>query len=93
MGIYIYIYRLPYWLSGKESGCNAGDTDSIPGSERSPGGEHGKPVQYSCLENTMDRGTWQSMGCKESNTSEVTEQYIHTYIHIYIYNIHIYIHT
>ena len=34
------------------------DTGSIPGSERSPGGGHGNPVQYSCLENPMDRGAW-----------------------------------
>ena len=34
------------------------DTGSIPGSERSPGGGHGNPLQYSCLENLMDRGAW-----------------------------------
>ena len=41
--------------------ANAGDirdVGSIPGLERSPGGEHGNPLHYSCLENTMDRGTW-----------------------------------
>ena len=36
------------------------DTISIPGSGRSPGGEHGDLLQYSCLENSMDRGTWQA---------------------------------
>ena len=36
------------------------DTGSIPGSGRSPGGEHGSPLQYSCLENPMDRGAWQA---------------------------------
>ena len=36
------------------------DTGSIPGSERSPGGGHGSPLQYSCLENSMDRGAWQA---------------------------------
>ena len=35
---------------------DVGDTDSIPGSGRSPGGGNGNPVQYSCLENPMDRG-------------------------------------
>ena len=35
-----------------------GDTGSIPGSGRSPGGGHGNPLQYSCLENPMDRGAW-----------------------------------
>ena len=34
------------------------DTDSIPGSERSPGGGHGNPLHNSCLENPMDRGAW-----------------------------------
>ena len=38
--------------------ADTGDTGSIPGSGRSPGGEHGYPLQYSCLENPMDRGTW-----------------------------------
>ena len=49
------------WLSGKESACDAraaGDTGLIPGLGRSPGGGHGNPLQYSCLENPMDRGAW-----------------------------------
>ena len=41
---------------GKESACNAGDSGSIPGSLRSPGKGNGHPLQYSCLENLMDRG-------------------------------------
>ena len=41
---------------GKESTCSAGDLGTIPGLGRSPGGGHGNPLQYSCLENTMDRG-------------------------------------
>ena len=44
--------------AGKESACNAGDPSSIPELERSPGGGHGNPHQYSCLENPMDRGAW-----------------------------------
>ena len=47
---------------GKESACNAGDPSLIPGSEQSPGGGHGNPFQYSCLENSMDKGA-----CKESD--------------------------
>ena len=43
----------------KESACNAGDPDSIPGSGRSPGEGNGNRLQYSCLENPTDRGTWQ----------------------------------
>ena len=37
------------------------DVDSAPGSGRSPGERHGKPLQYSCLENPMDRGAWQAV--------------------------------
>ena len=43
---------------GKESACNAGDLGSIHMSERSPGEGNSNPVQYSCLENSMDRGAW-----------------------------------
>ena len=43
---------------GKESASNAGDLSLIPGSGRSPGEESGNQLQYSCLENPMDRGTW-----------------------------------
>ena len=42
----------------KASACNVGDLGSIPGSGRSPGEGHGNPLQYSCLENSMDRGAW-----------------------------------
>ena len=42
----------------KASACNVGDLGSIPGSERSPGEGNGNPLQYSCLENPMDRGAW-----------------------------------
>ena len=57
--------------------ANAGDTRDvgfIPGSERSPGGGHGNPLQYSCLENTMDRGAWWATvyGIAELGTAEVT---------------------
>ena len=44
---------------GKESACSAGDLNSIPGLGRSPGEGHGNPLQYSGLENPMDRGAWQ----------------------------------
>ena len=51
-----YFIGLPWWLSSKEPDCNAGDPGSIPWGGRSPGGDHGNPLQYSCLENPMDRG-------------------------------------
>ena len=63
---------LPQWLSGEESACNAGDTDSITGTGRSPGGGNGNPVQYTCLGNFMDRGAWWATVhgiAKESDTT------------------------
>ena len=71
-------------VSGKESACNvAGALSSIPGSGRSPGEGNGNPLQYSCLENSMDRGGGEDYGvggdyggghspwsCKESDMIE-----------------------
>ena len=54
-------YRgFPGGSDGEESACNAGDPGSIPGLGRSPGEGHGKPLQYSCLENPVDRGALQA---------------------------------
>ena len=50
--------RLPSGSDGKASVCNAGDPGSMPGLGRSPGEGNGSPLQYSCLENPMDRGAW-----------------------------------
>ena len=50
-----YFGGFPHSSGDKESACNAGVPGSIPGSGRSPGGGHGNPLQYSCLENPMDR--------------------------------------
>jgi len=71
---------------GKESACNAGDAGDvglIPELGRSPGGGHGNPLQYSCLENPMDRGTtgvgaW-VLRVAESDTTEANE---HACMHI-----------
>ena len=49
---------LPWWSDSKESACSAGDLGSAPGLERSPGEGNDDPLQYSCLENPMDRGAW-----------------------------------
>ena len=51
-------YYLPGSSDSKASACNAGDLGSIPGSGRSPGEGNGNALQYSCLENPMDRGAW-----------------------------------
>ena len=63
----------PRWLSGKESTCRAGvtgDTGSVPGWGRSPGGGNSYPLQYSCLENPTDRGAWRATvhGAEKSRT-------------------------
>ena len=69
LGIHVSFF-LVYWLlftcpvfatrllSGKESTCNARNLGLIPGSGRSPGGGHGKPLQYSCLDNHTERKAW-----------------------------------
>ena len=67
------IYGLPWWSGNKESASNLGDLDSIPGLGRSPGRGHGKPLQYSCLENPhgqrslVGNSSWE---CKELDTTE-----------------------
>ena len=63
--------------SGNETACNAeatGDMGSIPGLGRSRGGGHGNLLQYSCLENPMDRRPWRATvpGVAESDMTEVT---------------------
>ena len=55
------VVGLPGSSDRKESARNVEDPDSIPGSERCPGEEDGNPLQYSCLENPMDRGAWRAM--------------------------------
>ena len=50
------LWGFPGSSDDKESTCNAGDPGLIPGSGRSPGERNGNPLQYSCLENPMDRG-------------------------------------
>ena len=57
---------LPGGSVDKESFCalDAGDTGLIPGLARSPGGEHGNPLQHSCLENPVDRRVWWDTKCR-----------------------------
>ena len=58
--IYTVAEGFPDASEVKNLSANAGDLISIPGSERSPGGGHGNPLQNSCLENPMDGGAWQA---------------------------------
>ena len=86
---YTYVKGLPWWLSGKESACNAGaagDMGSIPGSGRSPGEGRGNPLQCSCLENPMEKGAWRATvhGVAKSCTrlkQPSTQAYIHKINH------------
>ena len=69
---------LPCGSSGKEPTCHAGDMrdpGSIPGSGRSPEGEHNNPFQYSCLENPMDRGAWQAIAHRVANSRTQVKQF------------------
>ena len=63
--------ELPRWLSGKESTCQARDMGPIPGLGRS-GEAKGNPLQYSCLGNPMDRGTWQAIGHEVTKELDTT---------------------
>ena len=59
--VYILLWGFLDGSVGKESICNAGDMSLIPGSGRPPRGGNGHPLQYSCLENPMDRGAWRAI--------------------------------
>ena len=63
----------PGGSDSKESTCNAGDLGLIPGLGRSPREGNGYPLQYSCLENPMDRGAWPAVVCEVVKESHGTE--------------------
>ena len=72
---------------GKESPCQCRrhrDLDSIPGLGKSPEGGHGNPLQYSCLENPMDRGAWWAIvhGAAESDMTEHAHTHLHTHTQV-----------
>jgi len=54
----LFLYGFPGGSDDKESACSAGDPGLIPGSGRFSGEGKGNPLQYSCLENSMDKGAW-----------------------------------
>ena len=77
----ILIYMgFPGGSESKESACNVGDLGLIPELRRSPGEGNGNTPQYSCLENSMDRGAWQGM------VHGVTKSPFILSMHIYVYN-------
>ena len=85
-GLQAYCFKkFPCGSDSKESACNVGDLGSIPGLGTSPRGEHGNPLQYSCLENPLgqrnlvDCSSW---GHKELDMTEQQSTHTHTYIYI-----------
>ena len=88
--IYTHIYMgFPGSSDGKESACSVGGVGSTPESGRSPGKGNGYPLQYSCLENSKERGAWWATvrGVAES---QIRRSNFH--FHIYTYT-HAYTHT
>ena len=74
--------NIPWWLNGKESACNVGDLGLIPGLGRSPGEGNSDPLQYSGLENSMDRGVWQAtIHGVAKNGTQLSHTHTHTYTH------------
>ena len=66
----LYKMGFPGGSDGREFACTEGDLGSISRLGRSPGGEHGNPLQYLCLENPMDRGAWRAPLGEESMGSQ-----------------------
>ena len=88
------VHGFPSSSGGKASACNAGDPGLIPGSGRSPGEGNGNPLQYSCLENPIDRGAWRAIvhGVAKSwtllsntHTHTHTRTHTHTYTHTHVH--------
>ena len=73
-----FFWMFPGGSYSKESVCNAEDTHLIPGLGRSPGEGSGNPLQYSCLENSMDRGAWwaKSMGLQRAGHNWATNTWL-----------------
>ena len=74
MHLYPFIMAFPGGLEGKESACNAGDLGLIPGLGRSFREGNGYPLQYSCLENSKDRGVWRATVTWVTKELDRTEQ-------------------
>ena len=78
-------YSFPVGSVVNNPPTNEGDTGSIPGSGRSPGGGHGNPLQYSCLENPMNRGAWQATVAHQvplQRSQTAGHNLVHTHIYV-----------
>ena len=89
----IYILHIYIGFSSgsdaKESACNAGDPGSVPGLERSLGEGNGYPLQYYCLENCRDRGTWWATVYGSHRVDALSDlAHMHAYIYTHIYTYH-----
>ena len=73
-GFKLLLLGFPGGSDGEESACNVGDLGSILGSGRSPGEGNDNPLQYSCLENPMDRGAWGATVHGVTKSQTQTEQ-------------------
>ena len=79
--IYLYCWDFPGGSGDKECACNAGDLGLIPGSGGSPGEGNSYPLQYSCLENSMDRGAcWATVHGVTMSGTGLSDSHIYTYI-------------
>ena len=79
----VFSLGLPSGASGKEPTCqcriDVRDSGSIPGSGRAPGGGHGNPLQYSCLEDPMDRGAWGLQSTASQSQTQLKPFRTHTH--------------
>ena len=89
---FIHTVNFPSGSDDKESAYNTGDLGLIPGLGRSPGGGHGNPLQYSCLETPMDRGAWWAIvhGVAKSRTQLSNHAHTHPCFSMYQYFIILY---
>ena len=75
----------PDGSDGKESACSAGDPSLIPGLGRSPGEGNGNPLQYSCLENPMDRGAWRATVHRVAKSRTRLRNFTFTFTQVAVY--------
>ena len=71
-------------LRGKKSTCKAVEVSSVPGSERSPAGGHGNPLEYSCLQNPVYRGVWQATVHQVSKSRTQLSDWAYTHMQFYV---------
>ena len=77
-----YYTGFPGGSAGRESTYNSGDPGSIAGSGRSPGEGSGNPLQYSCLENTMNGGAWRLQSTRSQRVTHTTERLTHKILYL-----------